>query len=132
MAERTSQYAKEWLAEERILVYRFSDLSPDTIDEWVSDITHELLGWPSDKMWRLILDIRLHGNVVNTYALRRARDIANLRPDLPGRLAILVASKLASDVISMALRAVNNSYRKRLVFVNEALAVRWLLDDKLR
>lgn len=132
MAEGTSQYIKEWLSEDRILVYRFSNLSPNTIDQWASDITRELTNWPSDKTWRLILDIRLHGNVVNTYALRRAREIANLRPDLPGRLAIMVASKLASDVISMALRAVNNVYRRRLVFVNEALAIHWLLDEKLR
>ncbi|MBZ0280064.1 MAG: hypothetical protein K8L97_04940 [Anaerolineae bacterium] len=132
MAEGTSRYVKEWLSGDRILVYRFSDLSPNTIDEWVVDITHELTGWSSEKTWRLMLDIRLHGNVVNTYALRRARDIASLRPDVPGRLAIMVASKLASDIISMALRAANNTYRKRLVFVNEALAIHWLLDEKLR
>lgn len=132
MAQVAPRYEKEWLASDAILCYRFSDLSPATVDEWSEDITLELAEWPPGKIWRLILDIRMHGNLVNTYALRHAREIARQRPELSGRLAIIVASRLAADVISMAIRTANNQYRKRLVFVNEALAIHWLMDEKGR
>ena len=128
----TPHYVKEWLADEAILCYRFQDLNTATIDHWAHDLTAELTAWPMEKTWRLLLDIRLHGSIVNTYALGRSREIARLRPDLTGRLAVLVSSKLASDIISIAIRATNNSYRKRSVFVSEAVALHWLLDAKAR
>lgn len=132
MAIATSQYVKEWLADQNVLCYRFNDLNTATVDDWANDLTVELTTWPAGKPWRLILDIRLRGNVVNTYALRRAREISRLRPDLPGRLALLVSSKLAANVISMAIRTANNNFRKRQVFVSEVLAVHWLLEEKAR
>jgi hypothetical protein len=125
----TTFYTKEWLADKRILCYRFNDLRPATVDTWATDLTLELENWPSNQTWRLILDIRLRGSIVSAYALRRSREIAVLRPDLNGRLAILVASKLAADIISMAIRTANNRYRQRSVFVNEALAIHWLLEE---
>jgi len=130
MLETTSHFVKEWLADECVLCYRFSDLNQTTVDEWAADLTIELEAWSHLKTWRLILDIRLHGNVVNGYALRRARDIAHLRPDIRGRLAVLVTSRLAANVASMAISAMNNDFRKRQVFISEALALHWLLDEK--
>ncbi len=130
VSETTSRIVKVWLADDHILCYRFADLTTTTVDEWAADLTKELEAWSSLKPWRLILDIRLRGNVVNTYALRRAREIARLRPDIRGRLAVLVTSRLAANVISMAISTANNDYRKRQVFISETLAVHWLLDEK--
>jgi hypothetical protein len=132
VSDVTSHLVKEWLADEHVLCYRFSNLNTATVDEWVDDIVQELNAWSDEKPWRLILDIRLHGNVVNTYALRRARDISRMRPELPGRLAVLVSSHLAANVASMAIRSVNNSFRKRQVFISEPLAIHWLLDEKAK
>jgi hypothetical protein len=132
MVAESTGYDKHWLAENRILAYRFYDLSPAIIDRWAEDLTAELSFWQSNKTWRLMLDIRLHGGFISPYSLRRAREIAALRPDVPGRLAVIVSSKLAADIISMTIRATNNTYRKRSVFSNEAIALRWLLDDKAR
>jgi hypothetical protein len=124
----TSGYNKEWLADGDVLCYRLVELTMATVDEWAQELTKEFNDWPADRAWRLLLDIRMGGNIVNTYALRRARVISNLRPELPGRLALLVGSKLAGDVITMALRATPNLYRKRQVFLNEAVAIRWLME----
>lgn len=126
--ETQYQYTKEWLADDRILCYRFMDLTPATLDHWAADLTEAFLNWPEVRPWRLMLDVRLGGGLVNAYALRHARKIAHMRPELPGRLAILVGSKLASDIISMAIRTTNNIYRQRRIFSNEAAAVNWLIE----
>ncbi|MEZ4667143.1 MAG: hypothetical protein R3E39_04360 [Anaerolineae bacterium] len=123
------QYDKEWLAGERVLCYRLHDLTTSTIDHWATDLSSTINEWPETEIWRLLIDIRLGGGLVNTYGLRRAREIAHLRPELPGKLAVLVGSKLAASVISMAIRATNNNYRQRQVFSNETVALRWLVGD---
>jgi hypothetical protein len=128
VTETLSGYGKEWLADHQVLCYRFYDLTIQTIDVWSADLTAEFSEWPVDQSWRLMLDIRLRGNIISTYALRKARDIARMRPELPGRLSVLVASRLAAD-ITIAIRATNNTYRRRFVFVNESLALHWLLEE---
>ncbi len=122
-------YTKTRLADGRILCYRLEDTTTRTVDAWAADLTHELESWPSDRPWRLLLDIRMKGSVVSPYALRRAREIARLRPELAGRLAILIGSSLAAQIISIALRRAPNSYRKRACFANEVMATAWLLED---
>jgi hypothetical protein len=122
-------YVKEWLADERVLCYRLHDLTMTTVDSWSADLINELNSWPDDKTWCLLLDIRLRGSIVSTYALRRSREISALRPELPGRLAVLVASRLAADIITIAIRTTNNTYRRRAVFVSEPLALHWLVKE---
>lgn len=128
MTQSTVQYEKEWLADGRILCFRLHDLTAATIDTWANDLSDTINTWPEDKVWGLLIDVRLGGGLVNTYGLR-AREIARLRPELSGRLGVLVSSKLAASIISMAIRATSNSYRQRQVFNNETLAMRWLLED---
>jgi hypothetical protein len=132
MTDIQQLYEKEWLSDRRVLCYRFRDMSPHTIDAWSNDLSAELTTWPDDRPWRLLLDIRLRGSIVSSYALRRSREIARLRPELNGRLAVLVASKLAADIISMAIRVTNNTYRQRRVFVSETPAVYWLTHEDTR
>jgi hypothetical protein len=127
--EPIPQYSKEWLSDGQVLCYRFQNLTITTVDNWSADLITELTEWPSDRSWRLLLDIRLRGSIVSTYALRRSREIARMRPELPGRLAVLVSSRLAADIITIAIRTTNNAYRRRAVFVSEPLAVHWLVND---
>jgi|FLYN01.1.fsa_nt_gi hypothetical protein len=127
--DTSPRYTKTWLADGRILCYRFEDTTTATIDAWASDLIQEIEAWTTDRPWRLLLDIRLHGNIVSTYALRRAREIAHRRPELPGRLAILIGSRLAAQIISIALRGAPNTFRRRSFFVSEALAIAWLLEQ---
>ncbi len=130
MSQTRSGYAKEWLGEEQVLCYRLHNLTIQTVDAWAADLTEEFANWSPQKPWRLMLDIRLRGSIVGAYALSRAREIARMRPELPGRLSVLVASRLAADIITIAIRATNNTYRRRSVFVNEAAALHWLLEEQ--
>ncbi len=126
--EASTAYRKEWISDGRILCYRFQNTSPTTIDLWAVDIAAELSDWPPDQTWRMLLDISLHGNIVSAYGLRRARELSQMRPEVRGRLSILIGSRLAAQVISLVIRS-SNHYRQRDVFASESSAIQWLLQD---
>lgn len=121
-------FRKEWLADAQILCYRFTMTDKVTVDAWAEDLERELLGWPADKTWRLLLDITLQGNIPSAYAIAQSRKLANLRPELQGRLGVLISSRLGAHIASYALRTLSNTYRQRQVFASEASALAWLLD----
>jgi hypothetical protein len=123
-----SLFTKEWLADAQILCYRFSMTDKTTVDAWAEDLEQELLNWPADRTWRLLLDITLQGNIPSAYAIAQSRRLASLRPELPGRLGVLISSRLGAQIASFALRTLTNSYRQRQVFANEASARAWLLE----
>lgn len=129
VARGIPKYSKEWLHNGKILCYRFENLTPVTVNTWGDDLSDALLSWPDDKPWRLLLDIRMGGNLPSTYALRRSYAISKLRPELPGRLALLIGSRLAAEIMSAGMRAAGNSYRQRRVFVVQAVAISWLLEN---
>ena len=81
-----------------------------------------------NKTWRLMLDVSAE-RIISAYSLMRARKIANLRPELRGRLAVLIRDPMAAQIISMAIRNAPNRYRQRMVFANEPQAVGWLLIE---
>ena len=122
---------KLWLANARILCYRFTETSRTTVDAVVEDVRAEMLGWDEKRLWRLMLEVR-DGAVISAYGLNRARDLTRLRPDVNGKLAVVANNVLTAQIAALALRGLPNERRRRLVFANEADAVAWLLqDDKI-
>lgn len=124
-------YKKEMLEEDSILCYRFDDTSKKSVDPWFEDVDAELTAWPEDKPWRMMLDVQKQATVVSAYAMRNARMLSALRPEMPGRLAVLVGSSVATRIINVAILSSRNHYRLRKVFVEEAEAIEWLLEGTL-
>lgn len=130
VAEKVQHYEKSFLADNRVLCYRFNDILTGAVDDWADDMSNELLNWPADKTWRMLLDVRVNGGVVGSHGLSRARELSKLRPELKGRLAVLINSTIGAQVISTAMRATSNENRKRMVFASQRTAMAWLLEDK--
>lgn len=127
MANETG-FTRLLMAEGRVVCYRIRSVDRETVDAWAVDLHKTLTNWQGDT-WRLLLDIRLEqGRVPSTYALARSRELAQLRPDLRGRLAVVIGSRLAAQIISFSIHAFDNDYRQRQVFASEASALSWLLE----
>jgi hypothetical protein len=122
-------FIKEWMADGQILAYRFPSMRRDDIDAWARDITAELETWPPEKRLRLIYDVRPAGNFLSAHALRTTREISQLRPDVSGRTAVLIASRFVAQVASVTIRGLGNRHRQRLIFYDESAAVAWLLEN---
>jgi hypothetical protein len=119
-------FVKENLADGKILAYRFSDIYRPTVDAWVADITIEYGKW-EHSLLRTMLDLRPAGSIISAYAINAARPLAKLRPELKGRLAIMINNRVAAQIISAAILANLNTSRRRLLFAEEKAAVAWLL-----
>lgn len=120
---------KVWLAQAKILCYRFSNMERTTVDAAARDIQAEMETWQAAAPWRLLMDLQQDNVVVSAYALHRARELTRLRPQLTGKTALLTTNVLTAQIASLALRGISNTRRQRLVFAKEAAAVAWLLQD---
>ncbi len=115
-------------AQQNILAYRFYDLTHPTVDAWAQSIKVEYGKWEHDCL-RTMLDLRPAGGLIMPYAINAARPLAALRPELIGRLAIIVHSRLSAQIMSTAIRANLNTRRRRLIFADELTAIAWLLRN---
>ncbi len=116
---------KARLAED-ILCYRFSDSNRTTVDWWARDLRRELRKWPADRPFRLLLDLRAEQLTVGLYALRRARELSQLRPDMAGQTAVVAGNLLTARIVGTAIRMLPNTYRQRIVLCCETDAIDWL------
>ncbi len=112
--------------QQSILAYRFHDLAHETVDAWASSIRVEYAAWEHNRL-QTMLDLRPAGRIITPYAINAARPLAALRPELTGRLAIIVSNRLSAQIMSAAIRANLNTRRRRLIFADEISAVAWLL-----
>ncbi len=126
-------YAKDWISDGQILRYGFQETSRATADAWYADIAEVFRSLPEDQPLRLLIDVRMQGAIISAQALIRARQAAEMRPDVWGRTAMLIASPLAAQVISTVIRTgLANDGRQRLVFTDESQAIAWLLETPRR
>lgn len=123
------QIDREWLADGQICRYRLCSSERAWMDAWIDDVSRIMRSWPVERPWRLLVDLRAVTVVAGAYGLSQGRTIARLRPDLPGRVAILATDTFTTRLTSIALRALPNDYRQRRLFADEAAAVAWLLRD---
>lgn len=124
----TSQvgYVKEYAENTEIVILRMYNVQRETVDNIIADVTKEFLEWPHS-VWRAMLDMRNVQGIITPYAVSGSRIIMGLRPELPGRLAVLINNRIAAQVISTAIRVNLNTNRKRLLFADETDAINWLL-----
>ncbi len=123
----TAHYEKCWLAANQVLCYRFFDTERATIDEWFADVAKVKVNWNSECPLRLLLDLRADHAFITAYGRARALSLARLRPGLPGRTALLVSDRVATQIASLVLRQLAADHRERLIFGDETAAMDWLL-----
>jgi hypothetical protein len=126
--EMITPFVKEWLENQWVLAYRFSDTERVTVDCWINDLTTMLATWPRTLPLRLILDIRCENAIISAYAVRRCRELSRLFPSLYGKVAILITDTFSAQIAALVIRGLPNKFRERLIFHNEADAIEWLLE----
>ncbi len=124
-------YDTEWLANGRVLAYRFHSLGGTTADEWYTEMMLKYETWSKEKRRVLILmDIRDPDNLLSAGAMQRSRQLGEKFKDLEGRFAVLVDPTENTKNITMFIeQGMAKDGRERQIFDSEEAALAWLTGD---
>lgn len=122
-------YLQEWVSNGRILACRFTNLSAQAVEQWFEETKVAFEEWPEGDPLRIILDARRIGGMPSPHALFRSGALAQLRPELKGRTAILIEQSTPQAIVAQLVEAVTRDapQRERQFFSDESAAVSWLL-----
>ena len=121
-------YTKDWLHDGAVLRLVVHKSDEQTLSALAADMQYEYQRWPADIFLRVILDMRAEGLEKFGYGLRHTRVLGTLRPDLKGRIAAIVSSKIAAQMLESTLRGIPG-HRESQVFTTEEAALAWLLEE---
>lgn len=127
----TPYFTREPLAEARVIAYRFKQVHRAAADAWFEDLSAFILAWPADQPYCALLDVRGREHLISAQAYSVARQMTYLRPELPGRVAVLVGRGIIAPVMNALIRnTIAGHARQRLLFSTEEMALAWLLSPR--
>jgi hypothetical protein len=120
-------FSAEWLGNGDILCYRFHQMTPASMDEWLNHVTEINRGWSASRPLHSLIDLRTQSIIVSGQIFLRMQRAASMRTELKGRTAILIGNPRTADLASSLLLRLPLGVRQRKVFSDEAAALDWLL-----
>ncbi len=128
---QNSIYSREWIEEDRFLIYRFYDLPFSGVNTWYEDVVKIWKILPMDRPTHLMLDVSSQKGIISAHALLKARQASRARPGIHGRSAVLVSNSIAHQLISQMVRnGLMEPGRERQIFTLESEARKWVLAYK--
>ena len=121
-------YTREWLADGRIVCYRFVSTGSEAAEAWLQDVTDLFFTWDKQKPLLLLVDLRRADNLMSAEMLKSIREAVQERPAVPGKTAVLVASQQPIQTVEILIERVPADKGDRKMFDQEAEAVAWLLQ----
>ncbi len=119
--------SREWLHDRMIVVYRVTNSSRTTADTWYEAFREDLTHWPDDRPFRAMHDFT-GGMVASTpYGRMRGQQMVDMRPEISGRVAILLSNSFTAHMIELFLRMQKQTSRVRGVFFDREQAIQWLI-----
>lgn len=124
-------FAAEWLGNGDILCYRFYQMSPVSMDEWLNHVTEINRSWSASRPLHVLIDLRTQSIMVSGQVFLRMQRAAGQRTGLRGRTAILISSPRTAELASSLLLRLPLGVRQRKVFSDDAAALEWLKQTPL-
>ncbi len=121
-------FTREWLADSRIICYRFISTGSEAADQWYQEVVNLFSRWDGHKPLLLLIDLSLPDNILSAEAIKRAREASIQYPDVPGKTALLIDSTSPAHNVNAMVDHVLAGSREREIFTSEAEAVAWLLQ----
>jgi hypothetical protein len=118
---------REWLLDGRILVYVLTSSSRETADVWVETFKADIMRWPADRPFLVLHDLTAKTVAATPYAVWRAKEMVQARPDLAGRAALVLSNTITAHMAELFLRRQRQKPRLRQVFYSRNKAVEWLM-----
>ena len=121
-------YTQEWLADGRIACFRFASTGEEAADTWYTEIVDLYANWDRSKPMLLLIDLSKPGNKLSSQALRAARAVSQVSPEVSGKTALIIDDSIPAQNVTGLVEHVLEDTRERKIFSSEAEAVAWLLE----
>ncbi|MCC7449677.1 MAG: hypothetical protein IT324_19820 [Anaerolineae bacterium] len=120
--------SREWIADGHIVVYTLQDGTRTTIDRWVKAFTADIAAWPEDRPFLVIHDFSARQVTTTPYGREGGDKLVNVRPEVKGRVAVLLPKTIAAHLIRLFLDQHTKGGRERRIFTSREDAIKWLLN----
>ena len=118
---------REYLYDGRIVVFKVTSISRQTIDLWAEIVREAVVSWTPDH-WYLALHDYSEGNISLTpYARAKGTELFNLRPDIRGSIAFVLRKTFIAQVMHLYLRSQRHDYYQNQIFFSRTEGLSWLV-----
>lgn len=125
----TSGISYQWLDEKHLLKFVLVDVSRETVDKWYNFLTEVLQNWPVERPYRVLYDMRRENVTFTPYIREKAGEINALRPEVKGRIAIVLKPNATAYLVRLFARVRRRSSRVTALFFTEEEALLWLRES---
>ncbi len=123
-----SVFTKEWLADGRVVCYRFISTGSEAAQVWYAEVSSLFGNWDTRQPLLMLVDLSQPNNFLSAEALSAARQVSHLQPDVPGKTALLIDGSQPAQNVNALVDHVLAGTRERKIFADQAEAVAWLLE----
>ena len=120
-------FIKEWLADSRIVCFRFKTTGTEATDRWIADLVALMSQWDKEKSFLLLVDLTQAKNNLSPEAMQRSIEISNRYADIPGKVAFLIDPNATTYNVDAMVKHVLANTRTLQTFTREPDALEWLL-----
>lgn len=126
----TSLIKVDWQFDARIAVLTATVLSRQAIDQWFDVISEIIKDWPSDKPYLLLHDSSDPRNILTPYVRARVRELYPFRPDLKGKIAVIVPRTIGGQMFRIYMNNIARSHNITMrAFVTREDGLDWLVKS---
>ena len=110
----------------RLVAFTVTDAKQLTIDAWANTVGREMRNWPTHQPYLALHDLSSPQIVVTPYARARAQELYAIRPELQGRIAVVLPQTFAAQLIQLFVKNQRQGNLVTEMFLDRQEALAWL------
>lgn len=119
--------ARRWLDSGAIIWFSIEAVDREVIDAWGRAAEEAIMNWPADRPFLTVQDFsNCEGLALTPYIRKKGEYLASLRPDLPGRNAVILRHSVVAQAVKMLLIGMKDKRRERRLFFTPLDGIEWL------
>jgi hypothetical protein len=113
------------------MAYTVTELTTSAVKNLVSDMVASLDQWSPEEPYILLLDVSQC--TPNKLSRQQAIQVSNYRPEITGRVAIIISNSVQWQVTRNVLEsAFSETGRERRLYMDRQVAIEWLREAIVR
>ncbi len=116
----------EWLHDGKIFAIAVKEGTRLALDAWYNQVAEVVRQWPASQPLLLLHDFSQTNASMTPYARARSQELMELRPELGGRSAVILARTPFWSLVQLLLRSQRSGLRARQVFFSRQEGLTWL------